>query len=131
MIVVDTSALLAILNGEPERDLFLDILARDDSPMISAVTLYETMLVLRARRGPDNLDDLAEMLEAAEAQIIPFDEPQARAASAAYARFGKGIHATARLNLCDCVAYALAADLRVPLLFKGGDFRATDVIAAS
>jgi ribonuclease VapC len=52
VIVVDTSALLAILNGEPERDRFLDILANDDQPMVSAVTLYETMLVVGARRGP-------------------------------------------------------------------------------
>jgi ribonuclease VapC len=131
VIVVDTSALLAILNGEPERDRFLDILANDDGPVVSAVTLYETMLVARARRGPDNLDDLAQILETAEAQIVPFDEGQARAAFAAYMRFGKGIHATARLNLCDCVAYALAAHLSVPLLFKGTDFQATDVTVAS
>jgi ribonuclease VapC len=130
VIVVDTSALLAILNGEPERDRFLDILANDDQPMVSAVTLYETMLVVGARRGPDNLDDLEQMLEAAEAQIVPFDEIQARAAHLAYMRFGKGIHPTARLNLCDCIAYALAKHLTVPLLFKGSDFAATDVASA-
>ena len=130
MIVVDTSALLAILNGEPERDRFLDILANDDQPMVSAVTLYETMLVVGARRGPDNLDDLEQMLETAEAQIVPFDEDQARAAHSAYMRFGKGIHPTARLNLCDCVAYALAKHLNAPLLFKGLGFAATDVASA-
>lgn len=130
MIVVDTSALLAILNGEPERDRFLDILANDDQPMVSAVTLYEPMLVVGARRGPDNLDDLEQMLEAAEAQVVPFDETQARAAHLAYMRFGKGIHPTARLNLCDCIAYALAKHLTVPLLFKGSDFAATDVASA-
>jgi len=130
VIVVDTSALLAILNGEPERDRFLDILANDDQPMVSAVTLYETMLVVGVRRGPDNLDDLEQMLEAVEAQIVPFDEIQARAAQLAYMRFGKGIHPTARLNLCDCVAYALAKYLTVPLLFKGSDFAATDVASA-
>jgi ribonuclease VapC len=130
VIVVDTSALLAILNGEPERNRFLDILANDDQPMVSAVTLYETMLVVGARRGPDNLDDLEQMLEAAEAQIVPFDEIQARAAHLAYMRFGKGIHPTARLNLCDCIAYALAKHLTVPLLFKGSDFVATDVASA-
>jgi ribonuclease VapC len=130
VIVVDTSALLAILNGEPERDRFLDILANDDQPMISAVTLYETMLVAGIRRGPDNLNDLEQMLATAEARIVPFDEDQARAAHAAYMRFGKGIHPTARLNLCDCVAYALAKHLDVPLLFKGQDFQTTDVAAA-
>jgi len=86
VIVVDTSALLAVLNGEPERDRFLDILANDDRPMVSAVTLYETMLVVGARRGPDNLDDLEQMLTVAEAQIVPFHEDHARAAhSALYA----------------------------------------------
>jgi ribonuclease VapC len=88
------------------------------------------MLVVGARRGPDNLDDLEQMLEAAEAQIVPFDEIQARAAHLAYMRFGKGIHPTARLNLCDCIAYALAKHLTVPLLFKGSDFAATDVASA-
>jgi ribonuclease VapC len=130
VIVVDTSALLAILNNEPERDHFLDILASDDQPMVSAVTLYETMLVAGIRRGPDNVEDLTELLQAAEARVMPFDEARARAALAAYLRYGKGIHAAARLNLCDCAAYALAQELAAPLLFKGEDFRATDVVAA-
>ena len=76
MIVVDTSALLAILNKEPERDHFLDILANDERPMVSAVTLYETMLIVGARRGPENLDDLAQILETAEVEIVPFDAEQ-------------------------------------------------------
>jgi len=63
VIVVDTSALLAILNKEPERDRFLDVLANDDRVMVSAVTLYEAMLVAATRRGPDTLSDLAQMLE--------------------------------------------------------------------
>ena len=62
--------------------------------------------------------------------MVPFDAEQAHAAYAAYAIYGKGIHATARLNLCDCVAYALAKDLDAPLLFKGDDFSGTDVRAA-
>ena len=130
MIVVGTSALLAILNNEPERDRFLDILSEDDRPMVSAVTFYETMLVAGVRRGPDDLTDLAELIETAEAQIVPFDADQARAAQAAYMVFGKGIHAAASLNLCDCVAYALAKHLNVRLLFKGQDFAATDIVAA-
>jgi len=128
VIVVDTSALLAILNKEPERDRFLDVLANDDRVMVSAVTLYEAMLIAGTRRGPDNLSDLAQILETAEAEIVPFDADQARAAQAAYMRYGKGIHPAARLNLCDCVAYTLATNLGVPLLFKGEDFAATDVL---
>ncbi len=130
MIVVDTSALLAILNNEPERDHFLDVLANADAVMMSAVTLYESMLVASARRGPDNLDDLNQILETIGAEIVPFDADQAQTAHAAYMRYGKGIHAAARLNLCDCVAYALAKQLDVPLLFKGNDFAATDIARA-
>src|SRR5262245_27546343 len=99
--------------------------------MVSAVTFYEAMLIVGARRGPDNLADLTELLEVAEAQIVPFDADQARAAQAAYMVFGKGIHAAAALNLCDCVAYALAKQLDVPLLFKGQDFAATDIASAA
>ena len=127
MIVIDTSALLAILNKEPERDGFLDILANDDRPMLSAVTLYETMLVAGTRRGPDNLDDLAQLLDTAAVEVVPFDAAQARAAYAVYMRYGKGIDPAARLNLCDCIAYALAKHLDVPLMFKGLDFAATDI----
>jgi ribonuclease VapC len=78
VIVVDTSALLAILNKEAERDRFLDVLASDDRVMVSAVTLYESMLVAAARRGPDNLSDLAQILETVQAEIVPFDADQAR-----------------------------------------------------
>ena len=130
MIVVDTSTLLAILNSEPERDRLLDVLATDDRVMVSAVTLYEAMLIAGVRRGPDNLTDLTQILETAEAEIVPFDADQARTAQAAYMRYGKGLHSVARLNLCDCVASALAKNLGVPLLFKGNDFTATDVVAA-
>ena len=62
---------------------------------------------------------------------MPFDADQARAAQAAYMRYGKGIDPAARLNLCDCVAYALAKHLTVPLLYKGSDFAATDIVTAS
>lgn len=130
MIVVDTSALIAILNKEPERDRFLDILANEDRPVLSAVTYYETMLIASARRGATNLDDLTQILETIEAEIVPFDADQARAAQAAYMRYGKGIDPAARLNLCDCVTYALAKQLVVPLLYKGSDFAATDVASA-
>jgi ribonuclease VapC len=106
-------------------------LAADDRPTLSAVTLYETMLIVGARRGPDNLDDLASVLEIVEAEVVPFDAVQARASQVVYMRYGKGIHPTARLNLCDCIAYALAKHLGVPLLFKGDDFKSTDIVAAA
>ena len=70
------------------------------------------------------------MLADSEIEIIAFDEAQMRAAALAFARYGKGIDPKARLNLADCAAYALATSLKVPLLFKGNDFAATDVQAA-
>lgn len=130
MIVVDTSALIAILFDEPERASFLAVIADAESRMISALTLYETRLVARAKGGEAALADLDELLTEIQPDIVPFDAAQMRAAEAAYARYGKGIHATARLNLVDCAAYALAIGLGVPLLFKGNDFAATDVLVA-
>ena len=131
MIVVDTSALLAILNKEAERDRFLDILANEEQPVLSAVTYYEALLIVGIRRGSGNVDDLEQMIATVNAEIIPFDADQAHAAHAAYSRYGKGIDPAARLNLCDCVGYALARKFGVPLLYKGQDFAATDVVAAA
>jgi ribonuclease VapC len=113
MIVVDTSALIAILAREPEHQPFLKLLDAVDRRLVSAVTLYETGIVLRTRLGPAGLD------------------AQAEAALAAYLRYGKGIDPRARLNMGDCAAYALAKGLNAPLLFKGTDFAATDVISAA
>ena len=128
MIVVDTSALIAILFDEPERASFLAVIANAEARKISALTLYETRLVVRAKGGEAALADLDELLAEIQPEIVPFDAVQMRAAEAAYARYGKGIHAAARLNLVDCAAYALAIELGVPLLFKGNDFSATDVL---
>jgi ribonuclease VapC len=126
----DRSSTRLPLNKEPGRDRFLDVLANDDRVIVSAVTLYEAMLVAAVRRGPDNVSDLAQILETVQAEIVPFDADQARAAQAVYMRYGKGMHPTARLHLCDCLAYTLAKHLNVPLLFKGDDFAATDIAPA-
>ena len=129
MIVIDTSALVAILNNEPERDDMVAAIAADEARTISAVSLLETLMVMRGRYGEPGRDALDALLGAMDADIAPFDEAQARSAFAAFSVYGKGIHPTARLNLCDCVAYALARQLNAPLLFKGDDFRATDVVS--
>jgi ribonuclease VapC len=131
LIVVDTSAPLVILNKEPEHQHFLNVLAREERPLVSAVTFYEALLVLTARRGPSSAEDLMQLIEVAEAKIVPFDEAQAIAAVQTYKIYGKGIHPNARLNLCDCVAPALSKSLNVLLLFKGEDFAATDVLKAT
>lgn len=130
MIVIDTSALFAIIANEPERDTYLARIARQDRALLSAVSLYETMLVVGARLGAAGLAALSELLEAAEIEVVPFDALQARSSHAAYQTYGKGRYPSASLNLCDCVAYALAKGLDAPLLFKGLDFAATDVLSA-
>jgi ribonuclease VapC len=94
------------------------------------VNVLETGMVLRARHGEAVVDRMWRFLRSEnDFEIVPFDEAQLRAATAAFDRYGKGIHSKARLNLADCAAYALAATMNAPLLFKGDDFTATDVNA--
>jgi ribonuclease VapC len=128
MIVVDSSALIAIFEGEPDAALFAGAIHRADRLVISAVNVHEAGIVLRARRGIQAVDYLRRFLQIEnDFEIIPFDEAQARAALLAFNRYGKGIDPKARLNLADCAAYALAKTLDLPLLFKGNDFAETDV----
>jgi ribonuclease VapC len=129
VIVVDTSALLAILLDEPEQLLFRDKLAEPTRKMISAVSVLEAGIVIAARRGDDGLAALTDLIEGAEIEVVPFDQAQARLALNAFRAYGKGLH-PARLNICDCAAYALAKGMSAPLLFKGDDFAATDVAVA-
>lgn len=127
MIVVDSSALLAILLQEPEKQIFQDIIAVAERCVISAVNAHETATVLRIRHGRPAVDRLWELFVDNDMEIFPFDEAQVRAAASAFDRYGKGIDPAASLNLSDCAAYALATTLNAPLLFKGNDFTATDV----
>ena len=129
MIVVDTSALLAVLLDEPETVRFRDFLADAPRKMVSAVSLLEAGIVMSTRRGPDGLAALADLIEIAEVEVVPFDHAQNQLALAAFQAFGKGRH-TARLNICDCAAYALAKGMNAALLFKSNDFAATDITAA-
>jgi ribonuclease VapC len=115
MIVVDSSALITILFGEPEKQVFQNIIAGGERCIISAVNAHETASVLRVRHGPQAVARLWQLLTDSEIEIIPFDEVQVRAAAVAFDRYGKGIHPAATMN--------------APLLFKGGDFTATDVRA--
>jgi ribonuclease VapC len=127
MIVVDSSALLAILLGEPEQQAFEDIIAKAVRCVTSAVNAHETAIVLRLRYGPGAVIQFWRWLAESQIEIVPFDEAQVHAAAAAFDVFGKGIHSKARLNLSDCAAYALAKSLDAPLLFKGDDFAETDL----
>ena len=130
MIVVDTSAVLAIIQGEPEADAFLDLIRQADRVVISAVSVLEAGMVLRGRRGPVGLDPLTEIIDGMAIEIIPFDAPLVAGALDAFGRYGKGIDPAARLNMGDCATYALAKGMNAPLLFKGNDFTATDLTPA-
>lgn len=127
MIVVDSSALVAILLDEPEKQIFEDIIAGGEDCIISAVNAHETACVLRSRFGPPAVARLWRLPADCEIEIAPLDEAQMRAA--AFDRYGKGVNSKARLNLADCAAYALAVTMNAPLLFKGDDFSETDVRA--
>ncbi len=130
MIVIDTSALIAILNHEPERTAFFETIAAADRCLVSAVTYQEAGQVLLSRRGVNGLYDLEDFLAFIKAEIIPHDVGLAALAVLAFQRYGKGINPDARLNFCDCAAYALAANVNAPLLFKGDDFIHTDIARA-
>lgn len=125
MIVVDTSALVAVVLGEEDAELFLRALENSEA-RLSAVSLAEAQIVVEARQGPDAARDLQLLVEATIDDVVPVDEMHAGAAVAAWRRFGKGRHPAA-LNFGDCFAYALAHLDGVGLLFKGDDFAQTDV----
>jgi ribonuclease VapC len=128
MIVVDSSALVAILENEPEAQRFVTVLYETPRRLMSAVTVYETGIVIGTRRGRERIARVTDFIDAMSVEIIPFAEPYISGALDAYMRYGKGIDPKARLNLGDCAAYALAKALNAPLLFKGEDFAATDVL---
>jgi len=129
MIVIDTSALIAILNHEPERTAFYEAIVGADRRLVSAVAYQEAGHVLYARRGVNGLYDLEDLLALIKAEIIPHDIHLAALALEAFRRYGKGIDPKARLNFCDCAVYALAKAMRAQLLFKGEDFKETDIEA--
>jgi ribonuclease VapC len=131
MIVVDSSALIAILEREPDAEAHAKAIRAADRLLVSAVNVHETGVVMRLRHGDAAVERMWRFLrEDNDFEIVPFDELQVREALSAFGRYGKGIHSRARLNLADCAAYALAKTMNWPLLFKGDDFAATDIRTA-
>ena len=129
-MVIDTSALVAILLREQERLQFLEKMSRARRRLLSAVSLTETAAVLMNRPGAAAIESgLDEFFERGAITVVPVDRIQAAAAREAYRQFGKGRH-PAHLNLGDCFPYALAKITGEPLLFKGNDFSQTDVLKA-
>jgi ribonuclease VapC len=129
-MIVDTSALIAILTREPGADGFASAIARSEAPSLSAATYVETAVVIDARRNPALSRAFDRFLEENRLSVEPVTPTQARIAREAYRDFGRGSGHPAQLNFGDCFAYALARDKNMPLLFKGDDFRRTDVDAA-
>lgn len=129
MIVLDASAIVAILLGEEEKDLFAHLIAGQASVFLGAPTLLEARIVLVSRlqeAGPRLLDGF---LAGSCATIVPLDAAMYAAASQAFSRYGRGRH-PAKLNFGDCMSYAVASVMRLPLLFKGDDFVHTDIVPA-
>jgi len=125
-MVIDTSALVAILSDEPERTAFAGAIERDPNRLISAVSVVEASLVLESRYGEDAVDDLDLLLAKTAARIVPFSVDDIPRIRIAYRRFGKGRH-PAGLHFGDCFSYVLAISTGEPLLFNGTDFSETDV----
>ncbi|MDQ2084236.1 type II toxin-antitoxin system VapC family toxin [Xanthobacteraceae bacterium Astr-EGSB] len=129
-MVLDTSAIIAVIFGEPERPALMDVMAEETRLVVSALTLYETSVVAvgkkRDRTAIDLVDDMIRRMSIEVAAVTTDD---AIAARAAYLRFGRGWH-PANLNLADCFPYALAKARDEPLLYKGNDFSKTDIVPA-
>ena len=125
MIVVDSSAIVAILRGEADAPLYGRVLATADEVRMSAVTDYELRIVL-GRYGPPLVERYDALVNEIGIVMVDFDQAESLKSHEAYRLFGKGNH-PAGLNMGDCVAYALAKRLDAPLLFKGNDFARTDV----
>lgn len=129
-MIVDTSAIIAILRDEDDAEVYARALAAGDVRRLSAASYLECGIVLDRQPDPIVSRGLDNLLEEAEFVIEPVTERQARLARAAYADFGKGSGHPAGLNFGDCLSYALAQDLREPLLWKGDDFGHTGVRSA-
>jgi ribonuclease VapC len=125
-MIIDTSALLAVFLAEPERSSFLVELMQAETRSISAANLFETGIVLEARRGEAAGRELDLFVFRLNLEIVPVDAEQVEIARSAWRKYGKGRH-PAGLNFGDCFAYALAKFSGEPLLAKGRDFARTDV----
>ena len=125
-MVIDTSALIAILFGEPEAEAFARALADDPKKLISTFNALETAIVVEAKKGEVGGRELDLLLHRAGIEIVALNLDQVELARSAWRNYGKGNH-PAGLNIGDCCAYALAKYTGEPLLFKGEDFSQTDI----
>jgi ribonuclease VapC len=129
-LIVDTSAIIAVLRGEPDADRFTEALARTNEPVLSAATYVETAIVVDANHDPVLSGRLDDLLAAARFRVEPVTREHAELARQAFRNFGIGSGHAAGLNFGDCFAYALSRASGEPLLFKGNDFTRTDISPA-
>lgn len=126
-MIVDTSALVAILRAEPDAESFALALAADHAPRMSVANYLEAAIVIDSARDPVASRQVDKLVARAGLALEPVTAEQARVARAAYRDFGRGSGHPAKLSFGDCFAYALARCADEPLLFKGDDFGHTDV----
>ena len=126
-VAVDTSALIAIINAEPEATAFVDAIGTASEALVSTATLLEAHFVACRWAGGVTAGDLQSLIDRLELTVVAFDLVQMEASRTAYALYGRGSGHRANLNMGDCFAYALAKTRNLPLLFKGDDFIHTDV----
>lgn len=127
-MVLDTSAVIAILLGESEAEPFAAAIESDPMRLMSAATAFESALVIESSKGLAGGREYDLLMHRAQIKVVPFTDEQFEVARDAWRRYGKGRHA-AGLNFGDCFSYALAMTSGEPLLFKGDDFALTDVRA--
>lgn len=128
-MVIDSSALIAILLGEPDSEVFAEAIANAPKRLVSAFTALETSIVIESKKGEPGARELDLLLHKSRIEIAPIDEEQFELARRAWRDFGKGRH-PAGLNIGDCCSYALSKYFGEPLLFKGDDFSKTDIESA-
>ena len=129
-MVIDSSALIALLPGEPESTNFVTAIATSTTRLTSASSYLETAIVMLNRSGPDAPEKVDRLLADLSIDIFPFTQDQAVLAIAANGRYGRGSGHPAGLNFGDCFTYALAKLTGEPVLFKGSDFSRTDLVSA-
>jgi len=128
-MVIDTSAITAILRQEPDADRYALAMEADPVRLVSAATALEAWIVATARAGKAGGRDLDDLLAELAVEVVPVTTDHVKLARSGFERFGKGRH-PAGLNFGDCFSYALAKASGQPLLFKGDDFGRTDVRVA-
>ncbi len=126
-MIIDPSAIIAILCDEPEREKFVECITKTSNRGLSAAGFVEASVVLQSRYGYDGVRDFDLFLAKAQITLIPVDIEQAKIARQAFKKYGKGRH-SAGLNFGDCFSYAAAKSKNEPLLFKGNDFSQTDIV---